>query len=453
MKNLLYFLLSFAFVLFLGLYNIVSAYTWNGNAFAARNNITCDIYYQEPGEGSQDVVNRAGGAYHSYMGAKSTLVSDFSDNIQHFTSVRLYSAYYNSGGGFRVVLFDGGSNYEGITVPDADADGVADKWDLYPNDSNSYKFAVISYIENTATGEKVQYTVKTDRGDIFTYGDKPDDMSGYMPYINVNPSFVDASQAENLFPDFTASTYNNDNVSSDSSDASNDYYQVTNEILSNDETVPAGSDPNMQSGTSSDSSDSDTQSLQKIVNNTKSSSENIARLGDYLDSINNKLKNIDAKQTIANSSPSSVVVSGGDTSGGSSLTQDDVKNAVQDANSTTEDDKNNALSSAGNTDTVYNQAVSSINGNVDLSTDAPAEYQQKTDIVSKMQDYISNNPLSDIFSNTQVTTVGAVDTIYFPYNGKQIPLTVKGFEPELQAFGSVLLAFSTLSGMMLIFRG
>jgi hypothetical protein len=112
-----------------------------------------------------------------------------------------------------------------------------------------------------------------------------------------------------------------------------------------------------------------------------------------------------------------------------------------------------AVTDAGDTDTEFTDAQATIKPDASLEDDAPLEYQTKRDILTKLNDYISNNPIMSVIQNSGVTISGSDPDLNFTYKGHNISLSVAGFDSELGIFGQLLLGIATLSGMLLIFRG
>lgn len=320
---------------------------------------------------------------------------------------------------------------------DADGDGIPDTYDLYPDDPTPYKFSIMSMIKDDSTGQGVRYLVKTDRGDIFAFGSEPEDMTGYSHEIFINPSLIDGADAEALF-----ATQTKENTTTVDNSA---LYDTTTDVLTNNQDPGTGTASNMSDGSATTGSETDNEALQKIITNTYSTTENTKRLGDYLKSINDTLSNIDTKQTLEQS--------GAIGSGGSTLSGDDIQSGVEDALTPGETDVSNSVSAAGNTDSAYSEAQGSITGTASLAADAPDDYKEKTDIAQKIDDLLDGSPFMNLITGTGVSTSGANPSLSYDFKGHPITLTVAGFESELNAFGTILLAITTLAGMLLIFRG
>ena len=319
-----------------------------------------------------------------------------------------------------------------LCITDSDGDGIPNTVDLYPDDPDPYNVSIISVIEDS-NGDIVQYTVKTDRGDIFYYGDRPEDMTDYQDVVYINPMSLPGEDVASIFEDGGLSV-------SDTTGSTSDIFDVITDTIANPSDAGSGISSGFDSGTDYDTGDSDTNLLQKIVTNTKNSTDNISRLGDYLQAINGTLQGISTKQTVQNS-----------TGIGTSTTG--VGSGTIDLGTITETEEATSLGNAGNVDTEYGTAVSSITGTASLEDDAPEEFRTKTNISDYLTDLIDNSPIQSILSGTVITTTGATPEITWTYNGQSLPLTVAGFEDELDAFGAILIAMVTITGLIMIFRG
>jgi len=329
---------------------------------------------------------------------------------------------------------------DGCVEPDSDGDGISNEFDLYPDDPTPYQYTVISEVLD-ADGNPVAIKVKTDRDDIFDFGERPEDMEGYIDYIHIAPVLQDAETLESL-PIFTSGTAGSESTSVSLSD-----YSEEIETYVNQET-DAGSGSDFESSETSTGTETDSEALQKIINNTASTTENLSRLGDYLQSINSNIAELNRRDEMETALTGDLL---GQDSG--SLTSADVQQGVEDALNVTDSEKDSAISTMGNVDTEYNEAQSTITGTASLEEDAPDEYKTKTNITSKMADYISNNPISAIIENSGVTISGAVDHVSWMYKDTEIFMSVGQYDAALEAFGQLLVGMATLSGMLLIFRG
>lgn len=423
MQKLLYFLIGLFFSFFLA--NILYAGTCSNDTTAVHDAIDQMFALDECKEyvGSFDTIDECSTAVGGY---------NYSAGVPGGTAY-IRTNFGSCPSGYLVYAF---LPYNCEQVSDLDDDGIIDQYDLYPEDPTPYEFAIISEVTDNSNGQTVHYIIKTDRGDIFYVGERPQDMTGYTDSIYINPMMIAGSQYESLFG---PGSYT-DPIQVETSDIFNTYNDA---LVVGD--PDSGSATGMTDGTTSTGTETDSQALGTIIDNTAITANNVSRLGDYLSEINKSLAQINTKQTM---DLADIV----DNSGVDNLTLEETTQAFSDALEPSQGEIDSGLGAAGNVDTEFSEAQTSITGEASLEADAPLEYQEKTDIVTKMQDYISNNPISDIISGTTITASGS-PTVNFIWKGHTIPLTIDGFDTELALFGQALLALTTIAGLMLVFRG
>lgn len=333
---------------------------------------------------------------------------------------------------------------------DADSDGIPDSIDLDPNVYNPYEQRLVTYWtdDGTEDGDHVFeiWQIKNDDGtyEYVYWGTDPED--------GTNGYFVDS--------DFSTPTIDNTptDIYYDDSGAEPSKETVVYDGDGNTGDADEDGDTDFTTGDISEDGDTDSESLGKIVDNTAGTNSNIERLGDYLNSMNESLQNIDERFGTG-----SITVDGDFGTGSGSSTGDFDTTAIEDGLTTIDDtlnehldvtdtDVSNAEASVGNLDTEYTEATTTIVGDASLETDAPEDYQEKFDITTKLADYISNNPISDIITNSGVTVTGATSSASFTYANQSIDLTVSGFDTELNAFGSILVSIAALYGMLLVVK-
>lgn len=384
--------------------------------------------------------------------------SDCTSTGLSYTSNRVYARRTGVVGNYYMhVIIRPSVEHAGLTPLDSDGDGLPDDCDLYPDDPTPASFRLMTTLYEDSTGNIVGNIIQTDRGDYKEYGDLSNyETSGYSTEYHGN----------------TSSWQSNDDLcgpSGISSGSSPTGDETLDTILEDSINESIGTtDPGTGSATGTDNTataatgtETDTQALQDIKQNTYSTSQNIKRLADYLDGINKKLYDqnkhtfqtspltlADVQKAINNSNLGSGTISAG---GG--LTSSETTQAVDAALTPSIEDETQATVNAGDVNTEYTTAETTITGNASLSEDAPLEFQEKTDITTKMSDYISGNPISDIINNSGLVISGSTPTATWNYKGQSMVLTVSGFDAQLEAFGQILLGIFTLAGMLLIFRG
>lgn len=465
MKKILYFLIGLSFALFIGTYNVAYALDITVEMQNPVVDFSTASNYSTHVMGFYKTTAEAQSAYDSFASSHTTYApsSGWSSSYEsHFVSytgeasiidapVRRanYVTYFPgaifSTPKYYLIWFAYDAPDVVFLQPDADGDGINDDYDLYPNDTEPYKFSILACVENSTTGEKVQCLVKTDRGDIFAFGTRPEDMTGYIDTINANPLMIDGSDAEALFATQTA-------TNTTTVDNSALYDTVTDSLNS---PADAGTDTGsgFSPGESVTGSESDSELLEKIAKNTTTQNTNTTRLGDYLKDINSTLKNIDLKQTLTGSGAITLATNGTTTGTSTSTTATDVQTGVEDALTPGVDDVSNATTAGGNTDSAFAEAQGAITGTASLDDDAPDDFKEKTDVGSYIDDMLENSPFMNLITGTGVSTSGSNPTLTYMYKGHPIALTVAGFETELNAFGAILIAITTLAGMLMIFRG
>lgn len=302
-------------------------------------------------------------------------------------------------------------------VLDTDNDGLPDSCDYYPDDPTPYSVRLLSYQEDSVG--VVRQCYQTDRKDLYCIGED---------YNSTLPDVITVGSAWQLSSDIcTGETIGEQSAPNEGETeiGTSEYNSSTQSGQPSD-----ANDSSMGSGESSDGTE--TNAEQKIIDNTAMTADNVARVGDYLNEINASLKNLDYTVSVdfANRVAQEEIGSGG-----------------------TEEEVATGSASAGNVDSEYSEAQTQINTNNSLLLDAPLDYQEKTDIVSRLNDYIDDNPVTDLLNDSGVQISGAVSSVSYQYNGQSISLSVDKFDDEMEAFGAILVGIATLSGIVGLFRG
>lgn len=329
---------------------------------------------------------------------------------------------------------------------DTDGDGIYDIYDLYPDDPviHQYKTVIRYYNDNN---EEVATTVMTDLGDVFSFGDS--ETSTYSDIVAAGESFHDNTNTV-IFGD------DPDDAGDGSSPGAGGVYSSgspSENIFSDGSYTDIDGasnyiDPNISVGSPPISSDDSDTLLGKIATNTYNSNNNDSLAVGYLYGINESLNAIET-QGLISSGVGDINITSDYTGPSASDIGSSVASNLEDIIKGTDDTYN----ASGDTNTEYGIAQTSIVPDADLSSDAPSEFHQKTDIVTKLQSYISNNPISSIISGSSVSLSGSDPVLSFQCFSKQVDLTIAGFDSQLAIFGQILLSITTLAGMLLIFRG
>jgi hypothetical protein len=439
MKKLMWFLIGFFLVAFPARF-VFSAVVYPLPEFEAC--LTAFANYRNPG---YEV-----GFFNSYP---TSWLGGFNLTYFYYTDCGSSTRYYCWIGGQRVayVLYD---NYTlEPPDPDADDDGIPDECDFYPDDSgklNTYTVDWVTIEESTET--EVAWGVQTPYGDGFTLGDTSVDGStpGYKDQLYY--------QTDGNWYDLPADCASYSIAGSrDLDDKQVVDYEWTGDEY--EDTPGPGTDGAPVEGTDYSEptgSETDSEALQVIAQNTAAGvgaqnllNENIVAGNSEL----NKLK-INSEIQVKQGEELKDYLADLNTAAGTLQTAvEGVQTSIDENMDVPQADIDEAESNAGDVDTEYGTAQSTITGDATLADDAPLDYQEKTNIATKMAEYITSNPISDIIENSGLTISGASPTATWNYNGQSMVLTVAGFDTALEAFGQILLGIFTLAGMLLIFRG
>jgi len=334
----------------------------------------------------------------------------------------------------------GATYYEEILPPDQDEDGLSDGIDPWPDDDQSFVWKRFAYCRN-ASDEIVAFTIRAQRADgesIFkTYGD-PDS----------------CTQADEL--DLFSSTHNGSALAS--------YFETGGEYASFDaddepfEGLTLEYGPGTGDGFASGSDDSgnstDSERLSDIVNNTKSSADNVARLGDYLQGIGESIEGLN--ETITGSS-GGVPVVGGSSEGG--ISSDDIEtgvdSAIQDAEGRADDELSDGLSGLPGSYDFSDEGT--ITGQEDefgaMNTKiGDADSNGVSDGIDSIRNSIGSNNLVDALQNSGVQLSGAeclltMDTVIFG----DVDLNFCQWASAFDTIGNYTVALSWMVFMMIVF--
>jgi hypothetical protein len=342
-----------------------------------------------------------------------------------------------------------------LQIPDADDDGYPDECDFYPDDSGKLNTYTVDWVTvEESTGTEVAWGVQTPYGDGFTLGDTSVDGStpGYKDILYYQ---TDGNWYE-LPADCSSGSRAIDGTR-DLNDKQVVEYTWTGDEY--EETPGPGTDGAPVEGTDYSEptgTETDSESLQVIAQNTAAGvgaqnlmNENIVAGNTEL----NKLKVNSEIQTKQGEELKGYLQDLNTAVGTLDTSVQAVETAIDENMDVPQADIDEAESNAGDVDTEYGTAQSTITGDATLADDAPLDYREKTNIATKMADYITSNPISDIIENSGLTISGSSPTATWNYNGQSMVLTVAGFDTALEAFGQILLGIFTLAGMLLIFRG
>lgn len=171
---------------------------------------------------------------------------------------------------------------------DSDGDGTA--YDLYPDDPTSYKGAISAICYNTSTGEVVAGEITTSLGDIFSFGEIPSDYNGYtvstidsgLVLKNTDDLAIDLENAgvdELTFePKGSGIDIADDGTIFIPGNSIGDTWNDQTEADEPDEDLGT----NFNEGSQATGTETDSEALGSIINNTGKTADNVKRLGDYL---------------------------------------------------------------------------------------------------------------------------------------------------------------------------
>jgi len=334
-------------------------------------------------------------------------------------------------------------------IVDADSDGLPDTCDSYPNDATPYQVAVIYKQTLISSGSVTYQQLKTDRGDIFERGELHQGNPLYRDYLFINPILSDPS------------TFCDSNLENTGQQSTVDYQSQLDAITQakiDNASLPTISTLTPPPSESKTGTETDNQALQKIVGNTNAINTNISNLAKYLSDINQSVKGMEVGQYRQGVGGSLGSIAGTGTNNGAlESTQLQIKDKLTEISGKiptppSASDISAAQSAAGNNDTSYNNTVEALGTGLVID-DAPEFYRQKTSISEKMTSIMGSNPISDIIGSSGVNLTGSQPYLSWSYNGTPILLRVDLYDSALDAFGSILLAMTGLSCLVMLFKG
>lgn len=309
---------------------------------------------------------------------------------------------------------------------DIDSDGMNDHCDPYPNDSSNVPWRVVHYEGNSHTMTETFsdwdcIQIETTRGDSFTYGTcTGSNTNGFVGAPWRNQEQLETFGICGAAADTYSPSYGGDQVGTD--------------IVNTETDRTSGGD--IDSGLDNTGNTTDQDYLADIVENTRATAESQGIIYDALRDLEDAVRD------------NTIITSGAGGTGDSTSPQEttdsiiDAENQMAEDNQAEIDGYQNDITGA---DTSGISGIAQIGGEVG---DIPDE-----DTLSTFWDTIlANSPVSQYLGGSTVTTTGAECSLTWNYNGTPIELTMCGFQPEVQAFGAVILAFASIWALILVFR-
>ncbi len=316
---------------------------------------------------------------------------------------------------------------------DSDEDGIPDECDIYPEDPTPYKVTIFTYQtdDNTNSGDKIYQQMHTDRGDSYDLGDADPNKTTYMQVLPVwtDPPLVCGT--EELTRDTEKTVIN-----------VQDY--PTGVISGEPTSTP---DPAFKPGKESDGTETGDAALQDIIDNTGKTATNTEKLGGYIKDLNEAVKNMNRNISIQ----TGIAVTGTGTGTGTTpvpgdgdgLTAEEIADAIDAKWGDASGDK----TALENVDPGLSDYDGTITEGVDY--DQPGALKDNPLI----QDFLSQSPLTALFTASGFETSGASCSISFLLNGTTHRLSLCEFSSGFTAFGNILLAFCGIIGLLHLISG
>lgn len=463
MKQFLYFLLGLSIILFPFRYlyaavlntdclttKFSASYTVHGYYMSdAEAQAACTAYKGSPcGISSLSLVN---GNNCQVPSASGNLSIQFRDHL-----AGTYHIF--------VIIPSGSTIYN----PDSDGDGIPNDCDLYPTQNIDYTAKVLAFQTNdgTSSGTITWMSFLTDLGDMKEAGT-------YVANETTQKYIWSASHSS---ADICSLLNSNTVVSPNS--PSNPYGETT--PISDIPPVPdpAVSGTGLAPGIPKTGTETDSEALKDIKQNTSATADNTKRLGDYLADINQNLKRLN-NSTVSNSQinneTNTYIRNGLTGDSGESITKSDVTDAIKDSRSLTSTESSALSGAIGDlsdsivydpqqlsdikTDMTTEPTKEDLPDNTDFYGDSEHTVgiaDGKFNLQNMVLNLIDDNPITDVLEGVDVNTSG---NCQFTYAGTlpsgtpfSIDFTVCAFESALESFGSILLSLVSIGSFLMIIR-
>jgi hypothetical protein len=320
---------------------------------------------------------------------------------------------------------------------DTDGDGIPDECDFYPDDSTPYQYREMGGMNDGSFS-----IYQTDRGDYFSSGTLPE--GTLLDYLTPNSSYQTPSETCTDLVGYSTS----------SSDA------VTPEQPTYSPTSPdgtpsgTGEDPQFADGELSDGTETDSQALGKIIDNTGKTASNVAAQGDYLKDINKGIQTIDRNiagygETFESIDESLKALNDRLGTNGGTVPED---------GEGTGDETGEDQEGVGEWDSIDpgdgwdDPALTDIvprDGTGQGDFDAHGDFKDETFI----QEFLSDNPVLNAFDNSGFLLSGNCSTTINAGQFGTFDISLCEFESQISMAGNILFGLTCLFSLVMVARG
>jgi hypothetical protein len=348
-----------------------------------------------------------------------------------------FDVYYAMG-------FDGGTPPGGTVDPptsDSDDDGIPDEYDLYPNDSEPYQYAIKNILRDADTGEIKAIYLKTDRGDFFMIGDSS--------YCDTNDCDQEMTLTDNWRSGDTLQDYGVAIAEETLPANAEEIDTFFDQTIANNSTVTQNAAENITQGAESTGTETDNEALRAIQDNTAKATENQQVLADLLHNINENISTMNSREHAesATDTPIVVTIEGGDET---ETTPEDLSGTAAGMNSESAGFDSNLSQATGDLQTAY-ETDSTLD---DLPTHPEDEFlgiaTDKFDLSQRLMDMITANPVTQALTGIDIQTSGSC-SFSWDYKGNTIEFSVCNFQTALNAFGQILLGLTSIYSILVLF--
>lgn len=302
-------------------------------------------------------------------------------------------------------------------IVDSDGDGIPDEYDFYPDDNTPHLVRQIGYYTDDCSmgGTKVATLYETNKGDRYYTGVIPQENACFFQSIGY--------PWENPGGPISDDDFNNFDKSKETDASKKDVGPY--------EKPASNQDPQMQDGQDHDPADTPDQTQAKIADNTAATAKNVKRLGDYAASLDAAISSMEKNSAIL----------------ADRAEQESLK------------DKQHAETvETGNNSLLNFDVEGALSGKIDgtITEGSDGDYKEHGALSEEtwVTEFINTNPISTVlnqsgfhYSNSQCTS-----DLDLGYLGKH-SINICSLEDGLIAFGNLLVALTTLIGLIHVVTG